>query len=131
MGLDNTNWIAGLGMSAAGTLEFIEESDQYFSATDISDELAIALCEGERFEVDWPNPSNGHRFRVRPKGWVGQFLVCGKTIIVQPKVPVHNIFGMLEFAYDLKAFNLFEGDVRVQSLQDIFDRISSIFANRV
>lgn len=50
---------------------------------------------------------------------------------VVPKVPVSNLFRMLEVAYNLSSFHLFEGDIEIESIEDIYDRIVSILARRV
>ncbi|TWI60481.1 5-methylcytosine-specific restriction enzyme subunit McrC [Bradyrhizobium huanghuaihaiense] len=50
---------------------------------------------------------------------------------VKPKVPIANLFGMLEVAYNLRSFRLFEGETLVESLDDIYERIVSILARRV
>jgi 5-methylcytosine-specific restriction enzyme subunit McrC len=50
---------------------------------------------------------------------------------VSPKVPVGNLFRMLETAYNLRSFRLFDGEVQIESLEDVYERIVSILARRV
>ena len=48
-----------------------------------------------------------------------------------PKVPVNNLFRMLEVAYNLRSFRLFDGEIQIESLEDVYERIVSILARRV
>ena len=52
-------------------------------------------------------------------------------IVVKPKVPIASIFGMLEVAYKLKSFKIVEGETAVQSLEELYQRVASILAQRV
>ena len=38
---------------------------------------------------------------------------------------------MLEVAYNLRSFRLFDGEIQIESLEDIYERIVSILARRV
>jgi 5-methylcytosine-specific restriction enzyme subunit McrC len=132
MELRNPIGVKGLGVIVPiTTLELTEELDSFFEPAQINDELALSLAADSRFEVEWPNPANEKRFRIRPKGWIGHFFIAGVLIVVSPKVPIRNVFGMLELAYDLKGFNLFDGATNVENLHDVFERVASILAKRV
>jgi 5-methylcytosine-specific restriction enzyme subunit McrC len=112
-------------------IELVEETDLYLSTARLSEAQALALYQDRHFELEWPNPGNSHQYRVRSKGWVGHIPVDGTTIVVQPKVPVASIFGMLEVAYNLEQFKILEGETAVENLAEIYERIVSILAKRV
>jgi 5-methylcytosine-specific restriction enzyme subunit McrC len=112
-------------------IELIEETDRYLAKDELSDLQALALYRDPRFEFEWPNPGNDFHYRLRSKGWVGHIPVDGTVMVVQPKAPVASIFGMLEVAYKLKSFNVFEGETAVESLEEIYQRIAAILAKRV
>ena len=112
-------------------IELVEETDLYLSADRLSEAQALALYHDPHFELEWPNPGNNHQYRLRPKGWVGHIPVDSTTIVVQPKVPVASIFGMLEVAYNLEQFKILEGETAVENLEEIYERIVSILAKRV
>src|SRR5450759_4435745 len=112
-------------------IELVEETDLYVSKDELSEPEALALYRDPRFEFEWPNPGNKFQYRLRSKGWVGHIPVDGTIIVVRPKAPVASIFGMLEVAYKLKAFNILEGETAVESLEEIYERIASILAKRV
>ena len=48
-----------------------------------------------------------------------------------PKVPIENIFRMLEYAYDLSSFHLLQGLVDCSSLEDFYDRLARLLAIQV
>ena len=50
---------------------------------------------------------------------------------INPKVPIQNLFRMLEYAYNLKSFETYEGLSGVESINDIFENIASILSQRV
>jgi 5-methylcytosine-specific restriction enzyme subunit McrC len=112
-------------------IELIEEADLNISNDKLSELQALSLYHDPRFEFEWPNPGNDFHYRLRSKGWVGHFPVGGTVIIVRPKAPVASIFAMLEVAYNLKSFNILEGETAVESLEEIYERIASILAKRV
>jgi 5-methylcytosine-specific restriction enzyme subunit McrC len=118
-------------MSSALKIVLTEERDCFFPEAELEEEVALALISDGRFEVDWPNPANGKQYRIRSKGWVGHFPAGNASVVVRPKVPIQNIFGMLELAYDLKSLQLFDGLTSVDGLEDIFERVASILAQRV
>lgn len=113
------------------TLELFEEEDSYFSEAELDRGLAVALAKDSRFNVDWPNPETEFRYCLRSRGWIGHIPVDSCLVTVQPKVPVGNIFGMLEIAYNLKTFRLFEGETAVKTIDELFERIVSILADRI
>lgn len=114
-----------------GPIELQEESDLYLSQNELDHETALAIHRDPHFDIEWPNPGNEFKFRLRSKGWVGHIPAGNTLLIVQPKVPVASIFGMLEVAYNLKSFNILEGESTIESLEDIYERIASILAKRV
>jgi len=112
-------------------IELIEETDLFLPKERLSHEEALALHGDSRFEIEWPNPGNEFQFRLRSKGWVGHIPVGETLFIVQPKVPIASIFGMLEVAYKLESFKILEGETAVESLEEFYERVASILAKRV
>jgi 5-methylcytosine-specific restriction enzyme subunit McrC len=112
-------------------IELQEETDLYLPPNALEHETALAIHRDPHFDIEWPNPGNEFRFRLRSKGWIGHIPAGNTLLIVQPKVSVTSIFGMLEVAYNLKSFNILEGESAVTSLEDIYERIASILAKRV
>ena len=112
-------------------IEIREEQDTFFSASALDDNTARTLLDDRRFEFDWPNPGNDFRYRIRSCGLVGIVPAGESVIVIEPKAPVSSIFGMLEVAYDLRSFELLEGETNIGSLEEFFERVVSILATRV
>jgi 5-methylcytosine-specific restriction enzyme subunit McrC len=85
---------------------------------------------GKQLEIR-PTDESGC-YEIRSRGFVGHLPVSKSfTVSVAPKLPVSNIFGMLEYAYDLKSFELFKGQIAVETLNDLYEGLASILAKRV
>jgi 5-methylcytosine-specific restriction enzyme subunit McrC len=113
-------------------LELREEETERFPGSMLSDAEVLALKDSGKFEVDPASVFNKYSHGVRSPGWVGQIPIGDELLVrVIPKVPVSNLFRMLEVAYNLKSFRLFPGDVQIESIEDIYERIVSILSRRV
>jgi 5-methylcytosine-specific restriction enzyme subunit McrC len=113
-------------------LDLREEETGRFPREMILDAEILALNGSGKFEIEPASLFNGYNYGLRSRGWVGQIPVGDELLVrVVPKVPVGNLFRMLEVAYNLKSFRLFQGDVQIESIEDIYERIVSILANRV
>jgi len=85
-----------------------------------------------RIGIESPGPSNGWRWRLLPQGWIGYFPVTDElTLVVEPKVPLRSVFGMWEWAYDLRQFRVLEGQYQAQSLEEFYSQLALILAQRV
>ncbi len=57
---------------------------------------------GKKMDLREPTRQNHYQWQLLSEGWVGIFpLRDGLTIQVQPKVPLHSLFGMWDYVYDL------------------------------
>ena len=113
-------------------IDIHEEEVGRFPRAMLVDAEVAALNSSGKFDVDPPSPFNGYTYGIRSRGWIGQIPVGDKLFVrVSPKVPVGNLFRMLEIAYNLQSFRLFTGDIQVESLEDVYERIVSILARRV
>lgn len=85
-----------------------------------------------KISVDFPSPKTGGQWQLTAQGWVGQIPVSEDLILeIRPKVPIANLFGMLEYAYNLKSFELLPNLVGLQSLRDFYETLAEILARRI
>jgi 5-methylcytosine-specific restriction enzyme subunit McrC len=93
---------------------------------------AIWRSCGERIDVRFPSPQTDGDWELVAQGWVG-YLPVTPTLALSlvPKVPIENLFRMLEYAYRLESFELLDGAMGSDSLADLYERLASILANRV
>jgi 5-methylcytosine-specific restriction enzyme subunit McrC len=113
-------------------LDLVEEETARFPSAMLKDSEVMALKGSRKFEIEPANVFNEYQHCVRSHGWVGQIPVGDELLVrVAPKVSISNLFRMLEVAYNLESFRLFEGDIQIESIDDIYERIVSILARRV
>src|SRR5262245_39795876 len=113
-------------------IELQEEEVARLPGSLFADADILALKRSRKFEIEPASILNEHTFGLRSRGWIGSSPIGDDLLIrVKPKVPIANLFGMLEVAYNLRSFRLFDGEVQVESLDDIYERIVSILARRV
>ena len=71
-------------------------------------------------------------WKLTAQGYVGYLpLTPDVGLRLLPKVPIENIFRMLEYAYNLESFHLLEGLVDCSSLEDFYDRLARLLAVQV
>jgi len=82
--------------------------------------------------VQFPGPKTGGEWELRSGGWVGYLPVSADLgVALRPKVPLGNLFRMLEYAYRLKSFRLMNDLIDSESLGEFYGRLAHILANRV
>ena len=95
----------------------------------LNDAEVMALKNSSKFQVEPASVVNEYRHGIRSQGWVGQIPVGDELLVrIVPKVLVNNLFRMLEIAYNLSSFHLFKGDIEIESVEDIYERIVSILS---
>lgn len=100
---------------------------------DFDEDLAKALYQfyKDRIHIEWPTMVKDH-YTLTSKGWIGHIPIQQDAVLqIKPKVEIKNIFRMLDYAYDLKSFYLFEGLVPMESIEDLFENLASILAKTV
>jgi 5-methylcytosine-specific restriction enzyme subunit McrC len=119
---------------APQVLEIQEHSTLTMPKEAFSEELANKLWRSyrEQVEVQAPSFTNGYQWELTAKGWVGRVTLAeGVTLALVPKVPLGNLFGMLELAYNLDALLLGGPLVLCETLDDLYQRLAVVLARRV
>lgn len=113
-------------------IELREETVRYFRRVELRDSDVLALSQSTHFEIEPASVLNDYTYGIRSRGWVGH-IPLGDDLLVRvlPKVPVANLFGMLEVAYNLRSFRILDGEIGMESIDDIYERIVSILARRI
>ncbi len=73
-------------------------------------------------------------WRINSEGWVGYIPLTeelGLRLSPREGVTISNIFRMLEYAYDLNSFQLHDGLVDLEFVEDLYERLASILAGQV
>ncbi|MCC7439299.1 MAG: restriction endonuclease [Armatimonadetes bacterium] len=87
---------------------------------------------GNYVAVMGPSLTTNNQWVLKSQGWVGGIVVDAELrVMLQPKTPVANIFGMLEYAYRLNSFHLLDGVAAFGAIDEMFQQLAIIFAKRV
>ena len=115
-------------------VELKEYQPARFCADEIPYDIGTTLWSnyGNQIDVEFPSPKTDGMWQLTSKGWVGHIPVKEDfVVILSPKIPLFNLFQMLEHAYQLKSFHFLKGIVDCDSIQDFYERFANILALRV
>lgn len=114
--------------------ELIEYQTSRIPAADLSlaDGEQLWQQYGPQIEVEFPSPKTNNHWQLTPQGWVGYIpLTAEVSFSLRPKVPIHNLFVMLAYAYDLRSFRFLDGLTNIETLSGFYDRLAAVLAERV
>ena len=115
-------------------IELTEYKSILFDKEDFSEEEGRTLWAkyNNQITVDEPGFKTENKWIFTSQGWVGYIPLSEKLhFSLQPKVPLSNLFRMLEYAYNLKQFKILEGMMGADSLKEFYERLANILAKRV
>ncbi len=115
-------------------IDLTEYEPEFFSTDAFPNALGELLWQkyGDKIQVDFPSPKTANQWRLTSLGWVGHIpLTEDVEIHIHPKLPMHNLFNMWAYAYQLKSFHLLDGLVNVGSLTTFYEQLALLLAQRV
>lgn len=121
-------------MKGVQTIELSEYIPRKFEINEIEYAIAKTLWHNYRTQVDveFPSPKTGDKWQLTSKGWVGHIPVTPEFhLALLPKVPLSNLFGMLEYAYNLKSFRFLDGLINCQSLEEFYNYLAHVLAQGI
>lgn len=87
---------------------------------------------GSQVAVDEPGIKIGPDWILTSLGWVGFIPVTNELgLRLNPKLPLGNLFRMLEYAYRLKSFEFLKGVTESGSLVEFYERLANVLAKKV
>lgn len=111
-----------------------EYAPRRLPADALSMQAGTALWQryGQQVSVEFPSPKTEDCWQLIAQGWVGAIpLSRTYTLLLYPRIPLSNLFGMLEYAFDLKSFHLLDGNVALTTLAEFYERLALVLARRV
>jgi len=82
--------------------------------------------------IEYPSFITDDKWEFKSQGYVGYIpLSEDYHFSLQPKVPISNLFQMLEYAYNLKSFEFLPDLMESDTLNDFYERLANIFAKKV
>jgi 5-methylcytosine-specific restriction enzyme subunit McrC len=114
-------------------LHLEEHEDEEFELDELTEEAAKFVLNNfsSEVDIDFPSLKTGGKWVLRNKGYVGYIDLPGdRSLVLEPKVELDNVFQMMEKAYDLGDFDLstvYDSD----TVEGFYDRIANMLAENV
>ncbi|BAZ52044.1 McrBC 5-methylcytosine restriction system component-like protein [Nostoc sp. NIES-4103] len=115
-------------------IQLTEYETQYFQFHEINHAVGVDLYKNYKTQVDveFPNYKTGNNWKLTAKGWIGCIPLTPEfSLRINPKVPIQNLFGMLEYAYKLKSFRFLEGLMGCQSMEGFYSNLAHVLAHKI
>ncbi len=113
----------------------LAEQQTIYLPVDALDPAEAALLHQRyrrQIEVEPPSFKTGDQWRLSAQGWVGWLPLTRRLgFVLRPKVTLHDLFRMLEIAYDLAGLHFLPGLIQVESLPELYARLAYLLAQRV
>lgn len=110
-----------------------EYESKYFGKDAIDNYVAQQIWELYREKIDVIPPSfqTDDQWILKPKGWIGHIPINQSvSILIRPKLPIGNLFRMLEYAYQIE-FAKDDHLVSSDTLHEFYQRLANILAKQV
>jgi 5-methylcytosine-specific restriction enzyme subunit McrC len=121
-------------MSAPQLIEITEYVPRKFGREEIDYAIAESLWRkyNNQVAVDFPSPKTNGKWKLTSQGWVGHIPVTSEFhLALRPKVQLKNLFGMWDYAYQLKSFRFLEGLIDCESIEDFYSQLAYLLARRI
>ncbi len=115
-------------------IELTEYFPNRFPRSAISDDVGESIFRQykNQIAIEFPTPKTDWQWQLTSLGWVGYIPVTPEIgLYLSPKVPLKNLFGMLEYAYRLKSIKFMDGLASCNSLNEFYEQIAKLLAKRV
>jgi 5-methylcytosine-specific restriction enzyme subunit McrC len=105
-------------------IELKEYESKIYPRRQFSQETITVLRKeySSQIKIKLKDVKNSDYWELKAQGWVGYIPVCSELAIrIMPKIPIANLLGMLEYAYNLKSFRFFNSLTRCATLEDFYN----------
>lgn len=86
---------------------------------------------GDRIDVEEPGFKTNNQWRLKASGYIGHIpLDDGRSVHIQPKVRLSNVFRMLDYAYGLSSIEFLDQAYQADSLAEYYEYLASVLARR-
>ncbi|MBX2997811.1 MAG: hypothetical protein KF893_04825 [Caldilineaceae bacterium] len=101
---------------------------------------ALSTAEGEMLwqrygkyvAVEFPSPKTEDQWQLTSQGWIGYISLSPRIgLSLQPKVPLRNLFRMIEIAYGLEPLRFSDDLFRCNTLAEFYAHLALLLARRV
>ncbi len=118
-------------------IELIEYQDKFFKPEELEEAIADIIYhkyskDYKYIEIEYPSLKTQKQYKLTAKSYVGFIpLTPDIQILLKPKVPIANLFRMLEYTYNLKSFQLLDGSVHCETIPEFYNRLADILTQKI
>ena len=117
-------------------IELFEYEPQVLARRDLSVDDAQLIRDnfGGKVSVEPTSFQPDADWKISSEGWVGYIPLnpeLGLRLSPKRDIAINNVFQMLEYAYDLKSFQLQDGLIDCRFSEDLYEMLADILARRV
>ncbi|CAD0231693.1 McrC family protein [Planktothrix agardhii] len=118
-------------------IELIEYQHKSFKPEELEEAIADLIYhkyskDSKYIYIEYPSPKTHKQYKLTAKSYVGFIpLTPDVQIFLKPKVPIANLFRMLEYTYDLKSFQLLDGSVHCETIPEFYNRLANILTQKI
>jgi 5-methylcytosine-specific restriction enzyme subunit McrC len=122
--------------AAPRVLDLAEFKRLVLAPEELSAELTATIRDRyhDQIKIEHPWSNADGQWRLTALGWVG-FIPLSSALVLalRPKVPLQNLFGMLEYAYqtELKKLDDDKALIECADLKEFYTRLAHVLARRV
>jgi 5-methylcytosine-specific restriction enzyme subunit McrC len=85
----------------------------------------------KEIDIEFPNFKTKYQWHLKSKGRVGNIPITPEFhIAIRPQVPINNLFGMIDYVYNLK-IKFPQGSIQCQSLEQSYEKLANILAHKI
>jgi 5-methylcytosine-specific restriction enzyme subunit McrC len=115
-------------------IELTEHQTKSFLRAEIPETIIDEIEQNysQQIKINIKRSKTGDRIEIQAKGWVGH-IPLGENfqITILPKIPLLNLFQMLEYAYNIESFKLFSGAINCESIPEFYSYLANILAQKI
>jgi 5-methylcytosine-specific restriction enzyme subunit McrC len=122
----------GAGMSRR-LVELLEYQPKMLPASTLSEAVAKVLWQNYRdtVELELPDFRTEYQWKITSLGYVGFIPISDDLgLALRPKVGLTNLFGMMEYAYQLD-LKMMDGVFDCATLEEFYERLANVLAKRI
>lgn len=115
-------------------IELVEYQPHRLEAHALSEADARFIYDnhGSQINVEPPSFKNNNAWVLTSEGWSGYIpLESNLVLSLVPKVPISNIFRMLEYAYRLRSFEFLEDIYLAGSMREFYNQLACLLSKKV
>lgn len=111
-------------------LELTEYQSSFIANEKLPESLVNKLEQNYQNYVKIIRTKN--QWKLTAQGWVGFIPITPNFCIqIKPKVPIKNLFYMLEYVYRFKSIRLLDGLINCESLAEFYNYFAGILARKI